>query len=87
MRIIEAYQVPEGNVSPDIFRMPCVSSAYKTMRGETYYHVDDGLIAGPGDWICRDSPGQWHVLTHEEYQRARAGQKATNITLIDKEET
>ena len=67
MKIIEAYQVPEGYISPDIFSLPCVSSAYKNMRGITCYNVES-VVAMPTDWICKDKGGLWHVLSDKEYK-------------------
>lgn len=68
MKIVESYQIPQGNVSPDIFALPCVSSAYKTMTHGIRYHVEH-LIAQPTDWICKRSNGEWIVLTEEEYRK------------------
>ena len=72
MRIIEAYKVPTGNVSPDIFKLPCVTSAYKTMTQGIRYHVEY-MIAKPSDWICKDENGEWLVLDDEEYQAEKGG--------------
>lgn len=69
MRIIEAYQVPNGNVSPDIFALPCVELAYK-IKGQTWYDVnccDKKMIALPTRWICKTSTGTWIVLNNDEY--------------------
>ena len=81
MRIIEAYQVPYGNVSPDIFKLPCVAGADKTDDGVTYicdvnidndtYNDFDIVEASVFDWICKDSEGKWHILTNDEYQRTK----------------
>ena len=72
-RIVEAYQVPGGNVSPDIFKLPCISSAMKLTSGNTIYrcsaaYVDGGLWAGKGNYICKLDSGKWDVFTSGEYQ-------------------
>lgn len=77
MRIIEAYQVPEGNVSPDIFKLPCVSSAYKNIHGSTCYHVE-GEVAVPNNWICKDENGRWRVLLNWEYLSRKRGEHNDN---------
>lgn len=69
MRIIEAYQVSEGNVSPDIFALPCVTSAYKTMTHGIRYYADC-MIAKPSDWICKTKDGEWIVLNNDGYKEA-----------------
>jgi hypothetical protein len=69
IKIIEAYQVPRGNVSPDIFALPCVELAYKH-QGQTWYDVnccDKKMIALPTRWICKTSTGTWLVLNDDEY--------------------
>ena len=71
-KIIEAYMVPAGNVSPDIFKLPCVVKARKTKGGNTYYTVVNGYFqghefAGYTDYICKADEGKWFVLTAEEY--------------------
>lgn len=76
MRIVESYQVPEGNISPDIFKLPCVTSAYKTMTQGIRYHVDY-MIAKPTNWICKYENGEWLVLTDDEYQRAKIELKSS----------
>jgi hypothetical protein len=77
MKIIESYQVPEGNVSPDIFALPCVECVNKKYDRTIEYGVflrDTGLshymeYACPTDWICKDSDGKWHVLSDDEYHK------------------
>lgn len=79
MKIVEAYQVPKGNVSPDIFRLPCVLGADKTDDGVAYlcainlcddtfkdYDIHD---ASATDWICKDDKGKWHVMTDDAYRK------------------
>lgn len=76
MRIIEANQVPKGGISPNIWRLPCVVSAYKTMQGGVRYRVEttyDSQTAKGGDWICKHEDGSWDVMTDEEY-KARGGE-------------
>ena len=70
MRITEAVQVV-GKMTPTIWNLPCVTSAYKTMLGATYLRVEtryDSAVARPRDWICRFEDGHWDVLTDDEYQ-------------------
>ena len=76
MRIIVSYKVPEGNVSPDIFKLPCVSSAYKNIHGATCYHVGEE-IAATNDWICKYENGRWRVLLNWEYQQTKSSQNLT----------
>jgi hypothetical protein len=71
-KIIEAYMVPAGNVSPDIFKLPCVVGAIKTRGGNTDYTVVNGYfqgreVAGYCDYICKSDDGKWFVLSAEEY--------------------
>lgn len=71
-KIIEAYMVPAGNVSPDIFKLPCVIGANKTEGGNTYYKVENGyfeclVFAGYTDYICKSEDGKWFVLSADEY--------------------
>ena len=76
MKIIESYKVPEGNVSPDIFKLPCVLWAAKNGKGGILYELNSDErvtktfpIAHAGDWICKDSKGKWRVLTDDEYRK------------------
>lgn len=76
MRIIEAYQVPYGNVSPDIFALPCVNNCAVMKNGIEYGVFVNGASAypsmahaRPSDWICKDSEGKWHVLSDDEYHK------------------
>jgi len=76
MRIIEAYKVPTGNVSPDIFKLPCVNSVRKK-KGIEYGVFVNGTSAYPSmahafptDWICKTEDGKWIVLNNEEYEEA-----------------
>jgi hypothetical protein len=79
LRIVEAYQVPKGDISPDIFKLSCVMGADKNDDGVTYiccinfnddtandYDIHD---ASPTDWICKDSKGKWHVMHDDEYRK------------------
>ncbi len=71
-KIIEAHMVPAGNVSPDIFKLPCVDQASKTGDGNTVYAVVNGYFqghefAGYIDYICKSEEGKWFVLSAEEY--------------------
>lgn len=70
-RIVEAYEVPEGNVSPDIFALPCVLSVHKVF-GQAIYDCKCGCFGvirygTPGHVICRFEDGIWEVLTHRRY--------------------
>lgn len=72
--IIEAYQVPKGNVSPDIFKLPCVECVNKKYDRTieygvfvTWNKVFDMVYANSTDWICKDAEGRWWVFTDEEY--------------------
>lgn len=72
-KIIEAYQVPEGNVSPDIFKLPCVVLACKVGDGNTRYTCTSVGYYGnewafKSDYICKFDNGKWTVLSAEEYQ-------------------
>lgn len=69
-KIIEAYQVPEGNVSPDIFKLPCVIGATKLSDGNTEYTCAIDLsyeYANVGDFICKSDDNRWFTLFSEEY--------------------
>lgn len=62
MKYIEANQVPEGStISPNIFGLPCVSTAYKNAQGDITYLVD-GCVARSGDWIVKYEDGTWGVM-------------------------
>ena len=70
--IIEAYMVPAGNVSPDIFKLPCVSGATKLGDGNTEYTCKNDYFCGHEyadytDYICKSEEGKWFVLNAEEY--------------------
>ncbi len=70
-KIIEAYQVPGGNVSPDIFNLPCVRSAHKEKDGSAFYlcdvYLDSKDYARENDYIFKLEDGSWWVLSAEEY--------------------
>lgn len=71
MRIIEANQVPKGGVSPNIWSLPCVVSAYKTIAGNVRYRVETpygSVTASPYDWICKHEDGSWDVMTNDQYK-------------------
>lgn len=72
MRIIEANQIPDGTgIAPNIFNLPCVTSAYKTMQGGVRYRVEtpyDSQVAKSTDWICKYEDGHWDVLSDKEYK-------------------
>lgn len=75
MKIIEAHQVPYGNVSPDIFKLPCVNSV-KKKNGIEYSVFTNGKFAYPSmahakatDWICKTEDGKWIVLNNDEYEK------------------
>lgn len=63
-KIIESYQVPEGNVSPDIFKLPCVELAIKCNDGNTLYLcvcADGNELAHKYDYIYKTDDGKWHI--------------------------
>ena len=71
-KIIEAYQVPGGNVSPDIFKLPCVSGATKLGDGNTEYTCMNDYFCGHEyadytDYICKSEEGKWFVLSADAY--------------------
>ena len=73
-KIIESYQVPEGNVSPDIFALPCVRGIDKKLGNDIEYsvfvkigEVYDFIYARPTDWICKKEDGKWYVMSDTEY--------------------
>lgn len=73
-KIIEAYQVPSGNVSPDIFALPCVLWASKNPDGTIEYKLSSFsakkysiTLARASNWICKDNEGQWYVMSDEDY--------------------
>lgn len=79
MKIIEAHQVPYGNVSPNIFKLPCVNSV-KKKNGIEYSVFTNGKFAYPSmaharptDWICKREDGTWTVFTDKEYQSRKGG--------------
>lgn len=71
MKIIEAYQVPD-TFSKMIMELPVVSSCYKTMLGQVYYHTDMSVVARPTDWICKFDNEDWQVLTEMENQNTKS---------------
>lgn len=74
MKIVKSYQIPRGSVSPDIFNLPCVTSAYKSLSGSIRYHVGH-IIAKAGDWVCRYDDGTWGVLSDDSYKAMTHGVK------------
>ena len=71
-KIIEAYQVPGGNVSPDIFKLPCIYGAEKLRSGNVEYWCKNGYYADDEyahvtDYICKSDDGKWFVLSADEY--------------------
>lgn len=68
MKIKEANKVPMGDrISAHIFGLPCVSTAYKNVRGGITYLVD-GSVARGGDWVVQYEDGTWDVLSDEQYK-------------------
>ena len=70
-KIIEAYMVPAGNVSPDIFALPCVLSVNKVL-GQAIYDCKCGCFGvirygTPGQVISRFEDGRWEVLSQRRY--------------------
>ena len=72
-RIVEAYQIPKGSVSHDIFALPCIDGCGKNHAdGSVFYftiHTVKPRLAYPGEWLCKDDKGKWHVLTDKEYRK------------------
>ena len=71
-KIIEAHLVPGGNISRDIFKLPCVDGASKLPNGDTMYYCvnsyhHDHDWAEKNDYICKDEYGNWFTLSSEEY--------------------
>lgn len=60
-KAIEKIQIPYGRVSSDVFALPCVTGAYKTITGRIAYLTITGEIAASGQWLCRDDSGAWFV--------------------------
>ncbi len=58
--------VPE-QVTPTIFRLPCVFSVHKESNGSICYLLydwdEDGnyMELRPGQWLCEDCDGKWEV--------------------------
>lgn len=77
MRIVEAYQVPKGNVSSDVFRLPCIDGCAKSHAdGNVFYFTIRSIkprFAYGGDWLCKDDKGKWHVMTDGEYRKGVGG--------------
>ena len=66
-------------ISHTVFSLPCVMSARKDADGKFYYTLfgdtitdlfrwGDTIVAFPGDWLCEDYDGRWHLLNDAEYQ-------------------
>lgn len=72
MRITEAHQVPNGYVSRDIFKLPCIDGCVKDKENGYAIYFTKTFIRRryvfPGDWLCKDDRGIWQVLTDEEYK-------------------
>lgn len=80
MRIIEANQVPNGGISPNIWNLECVVSAYKTIAGNVRYRVETpygSVTASPFDWICKYDDGHWDVMTNDQYKASVELKKLT----------
>ena len=80
MRIIEANQVPKGGISPNIWSLPCVVSAYKTIAGNVRYRVETpygSVTVSPCDWICKYEDGHWDVMTNDQYKASVELKKMT----------
>lgn len=75
----KAIQVPR-HVSQSVMDLPCVESFHKSGNGGYYYvlywiHMHDNTrckYAHPGEWLCEDYDGKWHVLTDDEYKKLQA---------------
>lgn len=76
MTIIESHQIPKGNVSPDIFSLPCVCAVYKHKAKGVEYTLRTDMLkdftslnrAYPTDWLCRDEFDVWHVINNGVYK-------------------
>jgi len=59
-----------GNTpSMDVFQLPCITALRKGACniGFFYETTTDDVIACPGEWICEDQDGNWHVLSETLY--------------------
>jgi len=71
-RYKQAILVPE-HITPTIFALPCVFSCHKEADGRIVYLLYDWDEQGqyvelrPGQWLCEDYDGQWHVETQLEH--------------------
>ena len=72
MKIIKAYQIPRGSVSPTIFDLPCITSVYKSIAGNVIYQFspDKGISVNvrSTDWLLMDDKGMWYNMSNDRYQ-------------------
>ena len=72
MKIIKAYQIPRGSVSPTIFDLPCITACHKNLKGEVIYHFspDAGIcvFTQATDWLLEDEKGMWYNMSNDRYQ-------------------
>lgn len=72
MKIIKAYQIPRGSVSPTIFDLPCITSVYKSLAGNVIYQFspDKGISVNvrPTDWLLMDDERMWYNMSDDRYQ-------------------
>ena len=81
IRYKQAIQIG-SRVTSTVFDLPCVLGCHKTGSGspaQVVWHLfgdtearhirwGETVTAYPGDWLCEDYDGRWHLLTDEEYQ-------------------
>lgn len=75
MKVIESYKIPTGNVSPVIFKLPCIDSVQKGFDGEPIYigyqkptkRKCFGAVSG--DWLCKCADGTWRCFDDYEYKQ------------------
>lgn len=64
-----------SRVTDTVFRLSCIYSVHKEADGGICYLLYDWDEQGqyvelrPGQWLCEDSDGRWHVLSDEEYKK------------------
>lgn len=62
MKTIEKIHIPFGKVSPDIFALPCITGAYKSLAGIITYQMQGGQLATSGQVLCKDESGRWFAI-------------------------
>ena len=67
----------------DIMQLPCVFSCHKESDGRLCYLLYDWddhgryVEAHPGEWLCEDLNGKWHVFPDKDYKRLNDEEKET----------